>query len=202
MEKVINNQNETNEKPKFYIFSGIEQTLAGQNFTKHYYRGLSSIIGELKPDPHCMDALNFLLEKLEENFDTKLVITSKQRRYPNACENYLKINNLKYNKPVFFTKYISGPRGAKIIDYLESENASPLTFHTAPLYIRFLKNFKDNPDFKNYIVLDGQQKNLAGFIPQSQLCIVNKKTGFTMENAINILQKNGIAVEQQPNAMQ
>ena len=196
MEKEITKQNEE-QKPKFYVFSGIENTLVSKNFIKAYYSGMPGIYGDIRPDPTCINALDYLLDHLEEKFDTKLVITSKRRISPDSCEHYLRLNNLQYNKPIFFTRYINGPRGEKIIDFLDREKATPLTYHTAPFYIRFLKNLKSNPDFNNYVVIDGKNRHFSKYIPHSQIKIVSRATGFTLEDADKILYQNGITLAPQ-----
>ena len=80
----------------------------------------------------------------------------------------------------------------KIVDFLEEQGASPLTFHTAPLYVRFLKNLKENPDFKNYVVLEGGNRSISKYIPKEQITKIDKRRGFTMLEATDILLKHGI----------
>jgi hypothetical protein len=198
MEKIEMNKTENPEqKPIFYVFSGIEKTLVSRNFLNRYYNGLSDIYGVVKADPDCIEALDFLLDSLDEKFDARLVITSKMRREESNCVNYLKLlNNLKHNKPILFTKFVDGPRGEKIVDFLDSQNASPLEFHKAPFYIKFLKNLKDNPDFKNYVVIDGKRNYLSKYIPSSQMKIVSHKKGFTIEDAAEILKQHQITIKE------
>jgi hypothetical protein len=186
-------------KEKFYVFSGIEKTLISQNFIDSYYRGCPAFHGTMAPDPRCIRSLNDLISSLSEKYDVKLVITSKKRSDPDSCLHYLKMYGLNPDTPVFFTKYIDGPRGEKVIDFLESQGASPLEFHTAPLYVRFLKNFKDNPDFKNYIVIEGGNKKLSRYIPSSQIKRVSQKTGLTQNDVDEILIANGIEPSILPN---
>lgn len=183
---------ERQPKEKFYVFSGIEKTLISQNFIDAYYGRGSYVHGDMAPDPNCIRALNDLIASLSTKYDVKLVITSKKRSDESRCEHYLKMYGLNPDTPVFFTKYIEGPRGEKIVDFLEAQGATPLTFHTAPLYVRFLKNFKDNPDFKNYVVIEGGHKQLSRYIPQSQIKHVSSKTGFTQKDADEIMLANGI----------
>lgn len=179
-------------KEKFYVFSGIEKTLISQNFIDSYYSGLPYIHGDPIPDPSCMKALNYLIHELEQKYDVKLVITSQKRADPSHCENYLRSYGLDYHKPIFYTKYVNGARGEKIVDFLEESGAGPLTFHTAPLYVRLLKNFKDNPDFKNYVVLEGGHKRLSRYIPKEQIKKVDKRTGLTFEDATDILLEHEV----------
>lgn len=179
-------------KEKFYVFSGIEKTLISKNFIDAYYSGVPHVHGEIAPDPTCMRALNYLLKELEQKYDVRLVITSKKRFDPSECEHYLNLYGLDYHKPIFYTKYVSGPRGEKIVDFLEEQGASPLTFHTAPLYVRFLKNFKENPDFKNYVVLEGGNRSISKYIPKEQITKIDKRRGFSMLEATEILLKHGI----------
>lgn len=180
-------------KEKFYVFSGIEKTLISKNFIDSYYAGVPKIHGDIAPDPTCIKALNYLLHELEQKFDVRLVITSQKRADQSACEHYLKLYGLDYHKPIFFTKFVAGPRGEKIVDFLEENGASPLTYHTSPLYVRFLKNFKDNPDFKNYVVLEGGNKHISRYIPKEQIMKVDTHSGFSMTDATEILLKNEIA---------
>lgn len=193
MEKRLRIRKKLNEKPKFYVFSGIERTLVSKDFYDRYYGRSGFFHGEAAPDPECIKALNYLISSLEEKFDVRLVITSQKREDKTLCEHYLKMYGLEYNKPMFFTKYVSGPRGEKVVDFLESQGAGPLTFHTAPLYVRFLKNFKDNPDFKNYVVIEGGKKQLSKYIPASQIKKVSPKTGLTKKDVDQVLEAHGIS---------
>ncbi len=180
------------EKEKFYVFSGIEHTLMGKEYIDKYYGPAGMQFGYVKTDETCMNALNYLLAKLEEKYDTVLVITSNKRSCQESCLSYLDYNGLKYDKPIFFTKFVAGERGEKIVDFLEHQNASPLAFHTAPLYVKLIKYFKDNPDFKNYVVLDEPKREISKYIPASQYKKVSKKKGLSRQDADEILIANGI----------
>lgn len=180
------------EKEKFYVFSGIDHTLIGTDYLNTMYGPEGMRLGYIRTDRDCMSALNALLAGLEEKFDTVLVITSGKRENQSACLEYLKYNGLKYDKPIFFTKFIAGPRGEKIIDFLEEQGTTPLEFHKAPLYVKMLKYFKDNPDFNNYVVLDQSKPDISKYIPRSQYKKVNSRTGLTMNDTADILASNGI----------
>lgn len=183
---------ENEKKEKFYVFSGINRTLMGDDYLDYYYGPFGVTYGYLKPDPHSMNALNALLELLEQKYDTKLVITSRRRENPTICENYLKTFGLKYDKPIFFTPLFDGDRGSKIVTFLESQNVSPLEYHKLPLYVRFFKYFKDNPDFKNYVVLDEKNSSMTKYIPASQFVAVNRRKGLTIQDAEKITKAHGI----------
>ena len=180
------------EKEKFYVFSGIDHTLIGTDYLNRMYGPEGMRLGYIRTDRDCMSALNALLAGLEEKFDTVLVITSGKRENQSACLEYLKYNGLKYDKPIFFTKFIAGPRGEKIIDFLEEQGTTPLEFHKAPLYVKMLKYFKDNPDFNNYVVVDKSKPDISKYIPRSQYKKVNSRTGLTMNDTADILASNGI----------
>lgn len=180
------------KKEKFYVFSGIDHTLLGTEYIYKYYGRFGFQLGYLKTDKNCMDALNALLAGLEEKYDTVLVITSNKRQYQTSCINYLTSNGLQYDKPIFFTKFVAGPRGEKIVRFLEEQGATPLEFHNAPFYVKMLKHLKDNPDFKNYVVIDEPKKEISNYIPASQFKQVNIKKGFTMADANSILVKHQI----------
>ena len=185
----------TENKEKFYVFSGIEHNLTGTDYLNRYYGAAGVDYGYVFANKHCMSALNKLLESLEEKYDTTLVITSGKRENPNYCIEYLNYNGLKYDKPIYFTKFVAGPRGEKIVDFLEEQGASPLEFHKAPLYVKFLKYFKDNPDFKNYVVLDIPQANISKYIPASQLKKLNPRAGLTIKDTAEILAKHNIELK-------
>lgn len=180
------------EKEKFYVFSGIDHTLIGTDYLNRMYGPEGMRLGYIRTDRDCMSALNALLAGLEEKFDTVLVITSGKRENQSACLEYLNYNGLEYDKPIFFTKFIAGPRGEKIIDFLEEQGTTPLEFHKAPLYVKMLKYFKDNPDFNNYVVLDQSKPDISKYIPRSQYKKVNSRTGLTMNDTADILASNGI----------
>lgn len=188
MENLKNNAKPS--KPKFYIFLGIEKTIVTKDWIDKYANG-RQVYGDILPDPACMHTLNCLIDGLEEKFDVRLVITSKRREYPHQCEQYLKRGGLQYNKPMFFTRFVEGARGEKIVDFLDSQGASPLTYHTAPFYVRFLKNLKDNPDFKNYVVIQNGHPFMSKYIPKSQIKKVGYRQGLTQDIADKILEANG-----------
>ena len=183
------------QKEKFYVFSGIEHTLIGTDYLNDMYGPVGFRLGYVKTDKDCMAALNSLLAGLEEKFDTVLVITSGKREHPEGCLEYLKYNGLKYDKPIFFTKYVAGPRGEKIVDFLEAQGTTPLEFHKAPLYVKFLKYFKDNPDFNNYVVLDRPNPDISKYIPHSQYKKVNTRKGLTMKDTADVLASQGIKLQ-------
>ena len=88
MEKEVMTEN----KEKFYVFSGIEHNLTGTDYLNRYYGAAGVDYGYVFANKHCMSALNKLLESLEEKYDTTLVITSGKRENPNYCVEYLKYN--------------------------------------------------------------------------------------------------------------
>ena len=183
------------QKEKFYIFTGIDRTLIGRDFLDKNYGPIGFRIGYVRTNPTSMAALNFLLENLEKKFDTRLVITSGRREHPAYCEEYLKYNGLKYDKPLFFTRFVAGPRGEKIVDFLEEQGTTPIEFHKAPLYVRFLKYFKDNPDFNNYVVIDEPKADISKYIPKQQYHKVNKRKGLTFSDSAEILESQNIDFE-------
>lgn len=183
---------ENEKKEIFYVFTSINHTLMGEDFLDYYYGELGMTYGYLRPDRHSMKALNSLLENLEKKYDTKLVIASKRNERPTETDKYLRKYGLNYDKPIFFAPVGAGERGDRIVSYLESLEVSPLEYHKLPLYAKLFKYFKDNPDFKNYVVLDQGNLSMLKYIPQSQFVAVNRRKGLTMKDAEKIAKTHGI----------
>lgn len=183
---------ENEKKEKFYVFSGINRILMGDEYLKRQYGAIGMAYGYLTPDRHSMEALNALLENLEKKYDTRLVITSKRNERTAESDKFLRKYGLKYDKPIFFAPVGAEERGERIVSYLESLEVSPLEYHKLPLYAKFFKYFKDNPDFKNYVVLDQNNLSIAKYIPHTQFVGINKHRGLTMKDVEKIVKSQNI----------
>ena len=60
---------------------------------------------------------------------------------------------------------------------------------------RLVQHIKDNPDFKNYVVLDIPQTNISKYIPASQFKKLNPRAGLTMKDTAEILAKHNIELQ-------
>lgn len=90
---------------KFYLFLDIDGVLNNITWLKNcvdnnleekgYYRFI---------DPKCIDAINFLIDKLSEKFDVQVVISSLWKlQGHDYCTEILKKHNLKFKNDLDFT---------------------------------------------------------------------------------------------------
>lgn len=197
-----NNLNE--QKQPYYVFMDIDGTLWDVPHAMAKHGPFLKVIDFPTLKPSSVAAINLLLETLEERFDTRLVITSRHRENMVACVHNLEFNGFKYNKPIYCTPYIPGPRGQKIVDFMTEQGEKPFTYPTLNnLFSRILYTKKDNNDFKNYVVIDDKKSAIAKQIPPERRIITNlKKESLTHDQVINYLLQNKIPVHIQGEHLQ
>ena len=113
-------------KKDFYIFLDIDGVLWDVEYILkeidegHIKKG--GIIKDLKPS--CIEALNYLIEKLENFYDVILVISSSWRYNLKNTINILKKYGLKYDKDIARTRLTTknSSRGEEILDYLKDKS--------------------------------------------------------------------------------
>ena len=192
----------TKEKQKakdvFYVFTSINGVLFDSKYVDSMHGPFAASIEDPILNPKSVSALLYLLETLEEKYDTKLVITSKRRRDMPACIEYLKHNGFYYNKPIFSTKYINGLRGKKIISHMEEDGQDPIRKKTISSLINSILN-PNNKKFKNYVVIDSSYFKLFGQIPSSHIIKTDyKHQSLTIDQVQSYLESIGITKEKQP----
>lgn len=188
---------ENNEKRPYYIFMDIDGTLYDNIYANQIHGPYLQYIEKPCLNPKSINAINFLLQTLENNYDTKLVITSGHRNNMSMCLQYLYDYGLKYDKPIFCTDFVPGTRGKKIIDYLNKDGKKLLTYpRLKTIFARKLYKKQDNQDFKDYVVIDDKKSIIRKHIPPERRIITNKeKQSLTMEQVIGYLTKIGIELE-------
>lgn len=190
---------ETKQKPIYYVFCGIGGVLWDLEYAKSMHGPFLDTIQTPVLKPESVKALNLLLKSLEKNFDTKLIITSTQRKNLDTCVRYLSYYNLDYDKPIFATKFTAGPRGEKIIDFMEKDNLSPQKPLTLAdkLKIKIKKSSK-NTNFQNYVVLDNNRNAISKYIPNDRTIKTTlKNEALTVANVMEYLSKNGYEIDKE-----
>ena len=187
-------ENNTQIKQPYYVFMDIDGTLWDKNYASFIHGPFVPEIQIPRLKPESVNAINVMLENLEERFDTRLVITSGHRSDMAYCVNHLKLNGLKWDKPILCTPFTPGDRGEKIVDFMINEGQTRFTYPTlGNLFSRILYTQKDNQDFTNYVVIDDNKKLISKQIPPERRIITNKKNhSLSLDQVITYLCKNGI----------
>ena len=138
-------------REKFYVFLDIDGVMYDWEFLKS--QGIKSF-GRIKTfNPDSVQALNYLLETLNQNHDTELVISSTWRRDMLDTVKTLKDNGVKMNlRRVFSTPIFneSKTRGKEILSYLS--------------------NRQDN---QNYVIIDDEVSDIAPHFDSSKIIQTN-----------------------------
>lgn len=183
-----------NDKDLYYVFLDIDGVL--WDYRQLYFKYGPFFRGQTDPElkPESIKAVNFLLETLENDFDTRLVITSGRRQNMPKCLDYLFKNGLKYNKTIFSTPYTPGSRGDKIVRFMKFDGVETTYPTLGNAVQKLLYNFKNN-DYKNYVVIDDNKKKIAGEIPPARRIVTDiNKESLTLKQVQSYLKRNGIAV--------
>lgn len=184
------------KKEPFYIFTDIDGVLF-DNESAFYAHGpfLKDVSSPVLKHSSVV-ALNFLLETLEKKYDTKFIITSPRRKDLVSCMQYLNYNGLKYNKPIFATDFVSGPRGKKILNLMSNDGLVPKKKPSLKQFISnfFDKNLREN-SFKNYVVIDSSLSHLKRLIPKEHIIKTNfNYAALSIDQVINFLNSIGIDI--------
>lgn len=184
-------------KQPYYVFMDIDGTLWDMEHATRVHGPFVPEIQIPRLKPESVAAINVMLENLEEKFDTKLVITSGHRSDMAYCVRHLKLNGLKWDKPILCTPFTPGKRGEKIVNFMMDEGQTRFTYPTiGNLFERILYTKRNNQDFKNYVVIDDNKKAISKHIPPERRIVTNKRDGaLTFDQVINYLCKNGIPVQ-------
>lgn len=114
------------KKNLFYIFLDIDGVLWDWDWRlKAIDKGLITKTHYICDfNPKSIEALNLLTEKLEENNDVKLVITSTWRSDLDFTKEVFDKHKLNYNDELLATKITGHPekRGLEILDFLNSHD--------------------------------------------------------------------------------
>lgn len=172
-------------KDPFYVFTDVKGVLSDQEKILEQYGPYLERAEYPILEASSVQALNNLLASLEENYDTRLIITSKLRKNLPRCINYLKSYGLEYDKPIFATEFKEGLRSEKIFDVMQKDGLSPARKKTLKQIISgILKRATEDKSFKNYVVIDRVSNTATRAIPKSHII----KT--TSSEPLNNLQVN------------
>lgn len=151
-------------KQNFYIFLDIDGVLNDWKYLKYYLDNHPEEKGGVitRFNPMSMFALNYLIEKLEKDYNVCLVIISTWRSNMVETVKTLKNQNLKYNKQIdalgfYFNSY---QRGKEILKYLENKN-----------------------DKTNFVIIDDEDFDYKNNISKNKII----KTNF-FDNSLNLKQ--------------
>ena len=190
---------EKNTKKKYYIFLDIDGTLYDAAHCPNYDPDypLLKYFPMLKKSS--VNAINTLLEKLEEQFDTQLVITSQRRTDMETCSSYLYGFGLRYNKPLYRTTLDKNLiRGEQILQFMKDAGEGPFNYKKG--FMKGLKYVLTKEDFKNFVVIDDEDKNnrLTNVIHKSRIIFSDHDfESITSEQIIGYLDKNNLLSQQQ-----
>ena len=179
-----------NIKEKYYVFLSIDGALWDGQSAFQQHGPFAKEITKPVLKKSSVQAVNFLLENLENQFDTHLVITSRHRENMPSCVDYLTMNGLKYNKAFLCTPFVPGERGQKIIDFMEECGIRKFTYPTKNKLIAKLFSRCENPDYSNFVVIDSNKKRISQQIPAERTIITNpKRQSLTQKQVEDYLQK-------------
>lgn len=138
-------------REKFYVFLDIDGVMYDWEFLKS--QGIKSF-GRIKTfNPESVSALNYLLETLNQSYETELVISSTWRRDMLDTVKTLKDNGVKMNlRKVFATPIFneSKTRGEEILSYLSKRQ-----------------------DNQNYIIIDDEISDIAPHFSSDKIIKTN-----------------------------
>ena len=111
-------------KQNFYVFLDIDGVLNDWKYLQYYFDKNPDEKGGTitRFNPTSIFALNYLIEKLEQDYNVTLVISSTWRSNMVETVKILKEQNLKYDKQIenIGFNYKQNYRGKEILKYLET----------------------------------------------------------------------------------
>ena len=190
-------ENLNDNKPVYYVFCGIDGVLWDLKFAEFSHGPFLKQIEMPIPKPKSIQALNLLLKSLEKSYDTKLIITSAHRENLDKCIKYFNFYKLEYDKPIYATKFTSGSRGSKILDFMEEDNTTPQRILPLSQRIQnFLRKSAQNEGNKNYVVLEDNASIIKRQIPTNRTIKTNlKKESLTIKDVVLYLLENNIELD-------
>lgn len=164
-----------NDKKPFYVFLEVDGVLFDTKSNFHYHGPYYLDVIEPFLKPSSIDACNNLLKSLETEYNTKLVIISRRRCSMSKCISYIKHYGLKYDKPIFSTKFIPGARGKKIIDFMQNDGINNIDkIPSLNDFINYIFSKSETDEkFKNYVVINPTKHKIRFQIPNSHIIKTN-----------------------------
>ena len=172
------------EKEKYYVFLDIDGTLWDYEYRMYNNNGL------LKPQS--MEALNYLLDRISDEHDVQIVMTSRRRKqFDSACKLLYDSGLKKCYKNIDKTPWVEGDRGKKILDYMKN-SGQKFIYDNNILKQKLLRMLK-KPIFDRYVVLEDESDKVVQAIPKDKLISPNIiSNALSMDMVKNFLTKEGI----------
>ena len=180
-------------RDEYFVFLSIDGTLIDLKYGQ-YSRGPFFDFGENTAlNPESIEAVNLLLESLEQKYDTRLVITSGRRKDLIPCVTSLYENGLKYNRPITCTSLTPERRGQKIVDFMMTSSL-PKHPKIQNLVNFIMRRYADH-GYENYVVLENNTSKIRYEIPPKRRIITNaKKKALQPEQVIKYLKENNLPI--------
>lgn len=183
-------------RDQYFVFLDIDGTLIdfkyGQRIRGPFFEfGENTIL-----NPESIEAVNLLLESLEQKYDTRLVITSGRRKNFATCVKNLYDNGLKYNRAITCTPLTQERRGQKIVDYMMTSSL-PRYPKIQKLVDFIIRRYADQ-GYKNYVVLENDASKIRYEIPPERRIMANaKKRALQPEQVVKYLKTNKLPIADQ-----
>lgn len=160
-------------REQYFIFLDIDGTLVDFEYGQRVRGPFFSFGENTVLNPESIEALNLLIQSLEQTYDTRLVLTSGRRENLRACVRNLYDNGLKYDRPITCTPLEEGRRGQKIIDFMMTSSL-PKHPKLQKIVDYLLRRYADH-GYKNYVVLDNDVSKIRYEIPPERRIVTNAK---------------------------
>ena len=180
-------------REQYFVFLDIDGTLIDLKYGQRT-RGPFFEFGENTVlNPESIEAVNLLLESLEQKYDTRLVITSGRRKNFVPCVKNLYENGLKYDRAITCTPLTQERRGQKIVDFMMTSSL-PRYPKVQKVVDFILRRYADH-GYKNYVVLDNDVSKIRYEIPPERRIMANaKRKALQPEQVIKYLKANNLPV--------
>lgn len=183
-------------REQYFIFLDIDGTLVDFEYGQRVRGPFFSFGENTVLNPESIEALNLLIQSLEQTYDTRLVLTSGRRENLRACVRNLFENGLKYDRPITCTPLEPGRRGQKIVDFMMT-SSMPRHPRLQKVVDYLLRRYADH-GYKNYVVLENDASKIRYEIPPERRIMTNaKKRALQPYQVEKYLKANNIAVAMQ-----
>lgn len=183
-------------REQYFIFLDIDGTLVDFEYGQRVRGPFFSFGENTVLNPESIEALNLLIQSLEQTYDSRLVLTSGRRENLRACVRNLFENGLKYDRPITCTPLEPGRRGQKIVDFMMT-SSMPRHPRLQKVVDYLLRRYADH-GYKNYVVLENDASKIRYEIPPERRIMTNaKKRALQPYQVERYLKANNIAVAMQ-----
>jgi len=143
-------------KENFYVFIDIYGTMWDIESALNSFI-LDSYSYFRQPSMKSIDALNFLIEELEKEYNVKLIITSTLKKFSTNYYKIMKEFGLKYSGEIEITS-VDMPKAEAIADYIKDKENFNNVVILEDLPRQILKYFKKESIIKTQIINGGLDK--------------------------------------------